>query len=200
MGKIMIKYYEENFRILERAIASIDEQQYEKLLSHCYKAIEKGGKIIASGLGKNVPICEKFVGTMSSYGLPASFLHTNTAVHGDLGIVKDEDVVILLSKSGNTAETLVLCHHLQKRNCDTWSLSCNEKAKSYDLTHESLYINLEHEGDQWDIVPNNSTTVFLIILQGLAIELANRFNISRESFALNHPGGNIGERLGSSIK
>lgn len=196
----MIKYYEENFRILERAIASIDEQQYEKLLSHCYKAIEKGGKIIASGLGKNVPICEKFVGTMSSYGLPASFLHTNTAVHGDLGIVKDEDVVILLSKSGNTAETLVLCYHLQKRNCDTWSLSCNEKAKSYDLTHESLYINLEHEGDQWDIVPNNSTTVFLIILQGLAIELANRFNISRESFALNHPGGNIGERLGSSIK
>ena len=196
----MIKYYEENFRILEGAIASIDEQQYEKLLSHCYKTIEKGGKIIASGLGKNVPICEKFVGTMSSYGLPASFLHTNTAVHGDLGIVKDEDVVILLSKSGNTAETLVLCHHLQKRNCDTWSLSCNEKAKSYDLTHESLYINLEHEGDQWDIVPNNSTTVFLIILQGLAIELANRFNISRESFALNHPGGNIGERLGSSIK
>ena len=169
-------------------------------MSHCYKAIEKGGKIIASGLGKNVPICEKFVGTMSSYGLPASFLHTNTAVHGDLGIVKDEDVVILLSKSGNTAETLVLCHHLQKRKCDTWSLSCNEKAKSYDLTHESLYINLEHEGDQWDIVPNNSTTVFLIVLQGLAIELANRFNISRESFALNHPGGNIGERLGSSIK
>ena len=196
----MIKYYEENFRILERAIASIDEQQYEKLLSHCYKAIEKGGKIIASGLGKNVPIWEELVGPMSSYGLPASFLHTNTAVHGDLGIVKDEDVVILLSKSGNTAETLVLCHHLQKRNCDTWSLSCNEKAKSYDLTHESLYINLEHEGDQWDIVPNNSTTVFLIILQGLAIELANRFNISRESFALNHPGGNIGERLGSSIK
>ena len=196
----MIKYYEENFRILERAIASIDEQQYEKLLSHCYKAIEKGGKIIASGLGKNVPICEKFVGTMSSYGLPASFLHTNTAVHGDLGIVKDEDVVILLSKSGNTAETLVLCHHLQKRKCDTWSLSCNEKAKSYDLTHESLYINLEHEGDQWDIVPNNSTTVFLIVLQGLAIELANRFNFSRECFALNHPGGNIGERLGSSIK
>ena len=137
---------------------------------------------------------------MNSYGLPASFLHTNTAVHGDLGIVKDEDVVILLSKSGNTAETLVLCHHLQKRNCDTWSLSCNEKAKSYDLTHESLYINLEHEGDQWDIVPNNSTTVFLIILQGLAIELANRFNISRESFALNHPGGNIGERLGSADK
>ena len=196
----MIKYYEENFRILERAIASIDEQQYEKLLSHCYKAIVKVGKIIASGIGKNVPICEKFVGTMSSYGLPASFLHTNTAVHGDLGIVKDEDVVILLSKSGNTAETLVLCHHLQKRKCDTWSLSCNEKAKSYDLTHESLYINLEHEGDQWDIVPNNSTTVFLIVLQGLAIELANRFNISRESFALNHPGGNIGERLGSSIK
>ena len=63
----MIKYYEENFRILEKAIASIDEKEYEKLLENCYKAIEKGGKVIASGLGKNVPICEKFVGTMNSY-------------------------------------------------------------------------------------------------------------------------------------
>ena len=196
----MIKYYEDNFRILEKAIASIDEKEYEKLLENCYKAIEKGGKVIASGLGKNVPICEKFVGTMNSYGLPASFLHTNTAVHGDLGIVKDEDVVILLSKSGNTAETLVLCHHLQKRKCDTWSLSCNKNAKSYDMTHEKLFIDLEHEGDQWNIVPNNSTTVFLIVLQGIAIELANRFKIDRESFGLNHPGGNIGERLGSADK
>jgi sugar isomerase (SIS) len=194
----MIKYYRDNFKILEKAIASIDETRYEELLSNCYKAIENGGKVIASGLGKNVPICEKFVGTMNSYGLPASFLHTNTAVHGDLGIVGDNDVVILLSKSGNTAETLVLCHHLQKRNCDTWAFSCNDNAKAFKLTHENLYIKLEHEGDQWDIVPNNSTTVFLIVLQGVAIELANRFHIDRESFALNHPGGSIGERLGSS--
>ena len=85
----MIKYFENNFRILERAMNSIDEKQYEKLLNDCYQAVRNGHKIIASGLGKNVPICEKFVGTMNSYGFDVSFLHIFIAVHADLGIVKD---------------------------------------------------------------------------------------------------------------
>lgn len=195
----MIKYFENNFRILERAMNSIDEKQYEKLLNDCYQAVRNGHKIIASGLGKNVPICEKFVGTMNSYGLDASFLHTNTAVHGDLGIVKDGDLVILLSKSGNTAETIVLAHHLQDRKCETWAITFSEHAQVCGCVQNTLLMELEHEGDQWDIVPNNSTTAYLIVLQAIAVELANRFNISKEQFGQNHPGGNIGKRLGVKL-
>lgn len=191
----MIAYYKNNFKILEEAIESIDEAEYNRLLNECYEVIKRGNKIIASGLGKNVPICEKFVGTMNSYGLNAGFLHTNTAVHGDLGIVKPGDLIMLLSKSGNTQETLVLAQHLQKRECATWALSFGKEAKVYDYVQNPFYMHLSHEGDEWDIVPNNSTTVYLIVLQGIAIELANRFGIDKASFGLNHPGGSIGERL-----
>lgn len=195
----MIAYYKNNFKILEEAIESIDEAEYNRLLNECYEVIKRGNKIIASGLGKNVPICEKFVGTMNSYGLNAGFLHTNTAVHGDLGIVKPGDLVMLLSKSGNTQETLVLAQHLQKRECSTWALSFGKEAKVYDYVQNPFYMHLSHEGDEWDIVPNNSTTVYLIVLQGIAIELANRFGIDKESFGLNHPGGSIGKLIGSDL-
>lgn len=195
----MIEYFKKNFELLEDAIESIDEFTYNQLLEDCFETLKAGNKIIASGLGKNVPICEKFVGTMNSYGLAAGFLHTNTAVHGDLGMVKNGDLVLLLSKSGNTQETIVLANHLQKRNCRTWSISFGKDAKVFHYTDHRMYIYLEHEGDQWDIVPNNSTTVYLILLQGIAIELANRFSISRESFGHNHPGGNIGEKLGEKL-
>lgn len=195
----MIKYFENNFKILEHAMSSINEEQYDKLLEECYQTVRSGHKIIASGLGKNVPICEKFVGTMNSYGLNASFLHTNTAVHGDLGIVKKGDLVILLSKSGNTAETIALAHHLQERDCRTWAITFSKEAQVCRCVQETLLMELEHEGDQWDIVPNNSTTAYLIVLQAIAVELANRFKISRKQFGLNHPGGNIGKKLGMTL-
>ncbi len=94
----MISYYEEVFDVIRDSIESIDEKTYDKLVDQCEDTIKKGHKIIASGLGKNVPICEKFVGTLNSLGIDARFLHTNTAVHGDLGMVGKDDLVILLSK------------------------------------------------------------------------------------------------------
>lgn len=192
----MIKYYEEVLDTINNSIMSIDENLYNRLLNKCIEVLNNGGKIIASGLGKNVPICEKFEGTMSSYGLEARFLHTNSAVHGDLGIVKDNDLVILLSKSGNTEETLKLAYYLSKRRCEKWAFTFDKDAKVCSLVDNSLVLSLENEGDLWDIVPNNSTTVYLIILQAIAVELSKRLNITREQFGHNHPGGAIGEILG----
>lgn len=77
--------------------------------------MREGRRIIVSGLGKNVPICEKFVGSMVSMGLDAGFLHTNSAVHGDMGIVRAGDLVIILSKSGETEESVYLTRLLQRR-------------------------------------------------------------------------------------
>jgi thiamine kinase-like enzyme len=97
------------------ALKSIDIQQMDSLITDCERTIRSGHKIIASGLGKNVPICEKFVGTMLSLGMDANFLHTNTAVHGDMGMVRPGDLVILLSKSGETKETIYLKELLETR-------------------------------------------------------------------------------------
>ena len=122
----MIEYYKDVIKTIDDAIESIPVDVYEQLIAESVDVLKNGGKIIASGLGKNVPICEKFVGTLNSLGIDARFLHTNTAVHGDLGMVGKKDIVYLLSKGGNTHETVALAEHLKNRGTDTWLMTFTE--------------------------------------------------------------------------
>ncbi len=191
----MIEYYKDVMKTIEDSLESIDEKLYEQIIEECVDTLKNGGKIIASGLGKNVPICEKFVGTLNSLGIDARFLHTNTAVHGDLGMVGKKDIVFLLSKGGNTVETVALANHLKDRGTDTWLMTFSEKCKSAEIVDKRLIMHLINEGDEWDIVPNNSTTVYLIVLQGIAIEIGKRMGITLDDFKVNHPGGGIGAKL-----
>lgn len=192
----MEKYFENTLRILSDAIKSVDTQVFEQLVDECYKTLKSGHKVIASGLGKNVPICDKFVGTMLSLGLDAGFLHTNSAVHGDMGMVKSGDLVIILTKSGSTAESVYLADLLQKREgVNLWLLSFKHNSILDKKIGKSLIIEMEHEGDMWNIVPNNSTTLNLIVLQAVAMSLAEKFNLTLSEFKQNHPGGAIGVQL-----
>ena len=194
----MEKYFENTLRILSDAIKSVDTQVFEQLVEECYKTLKSGHKVIASGLGKNVPICDKFVGTMLSLGFNAGFLHTNSAVHGDMGMVKPGDLVIILTKSGSTAESVYLADLLQKREgVNLWLLSFKHDSVLDNKIGKSLIIEMEHEGDMWNIVPNNSTTLNLIVLQAVAMTLAQRFNLTLDDFKQNHPGGAIGVQLSS---
>ena len=142
-----------------------------------------------------MPICEKIVGTLNSLGIAANFLHTNTAMHGDLGMIKKEDLVFVLSKSGNTAESLILADYLNMRGDRAIAVTFNRDAKLSKILKESLVLDLENEGDNWDIVPNNSSSVYLILLQGLALQLADRLGVTLQDFKRNHPGGAIGDKL-----
>ena len=188
-------YYRDVLKVIEDSLESIDSSIYEQIISESVEVLSRGGKIIASGLGKNVPICEKFVGTLNSLGIDARFLHTNTAVHGDLGMVGKNDIVYLLSKGGNTHETVALADHLRKRGTNTWLMTFTENCKSNEYVDKKLIMHLINEGDEWDIVPNNSTTVYLIVLQGIALEIGKRMGITLDDFRINHPGGGIGARL-----
>lgn len=190
--------FNKNLEIINRAIESIDEKQFEKLLEECFVTLKSGHKIIASGLGKNVPICDKFVGTMLSLGMNAGFLHTNSAVHGDMGMVQPGDLVIILTKSGSTSESVYLTDLLLKRKgVNLWLLSFKyDSVLTSKIGYDrSLIITMEHEGDLWNIVPNNSTTCNLIVLQTLAIELSKKMGITLADFKQNHPGGAIGVQL-----
>ena len=193
----MIKYFADVERVISDSLESIDDIQFEQLVSDCEQTLRNGNKIIATGLGKNVPICDKFVGTMLSLGLNAGFLHSNTAVHGDMGMVHSGDLVIVLTKSGATAESVYLVDLLkQRKGVKLWLLSFNEHSVLADSMDNKLIIKLEHEGDLWNIVPNNSTTLNLIVLQAVAIELSKRLELSLEDdFKPNHPGGAIGVTL-----
>lgn len=191
----MIKYFEKLLSIIDTSIHSIDEKAFNMLVEDCVGALKKGNKIIVSGLGKNVPICEKFVGSMSSLGLNAQFLHTNSAVHGDMGIVKDDDVIIILTKSGETEESIYLSRLLKNRKAIQWLLTFEQESTLTKEIEKCLILDLEHEGDMWNIMPNNSTTLNLIVLQAVAMQVAEKMGLTIEDFKRNHPGGHIGELL-----
>lgn len=194
-----MKYFERTLKIICDAIHSIHEDEFESLKQDCMDTLNAGNKIIASGLGKNVPICEKFVGTLNSLGVPAAFMHTNTAVHGDLGMVRDGDLVIILTKSGETSESVHLVELLKKRRCKMWLLSFSRESKLYQEIPNRLIIDLEHEGDAWNILPNNSTVLNLMVLQELAMVIADERQIPLDDLRQNHPGGAIGEKLRSEV-
>ena len=92
----MIQYFEQLLKTIDGSIHSLDSATFERLTEEAVETLRRGGKVVASGLGKNVPVCEKFVGTMNSLGQEAYYMNTNSAVHGDIGIVKEGDLVIVL--------------------------------------------------------------------------------------------------------
>lgn len=198
MNETYDKYFKSNLEIMENALKSVDFNMFSRLIDECESTIRKGNKIIVTGLGKNVPICDKFVGTMLSMGLNAGFLHTNSAVHGDMGMVKKGDLVIILTKSGSTRESVYLFDLLsQREEVDLWLVSFEKDGVlSMRIPERTILINMTHEGDLWNIVPNNSTTINLIVLQTVAIELSKRMGLTLEKdFKPNHPGGAIGAKL-----
>jgi arabinose-5-phosphate isomerase len=191
----MIDYFKRQIKIISNSFESMRQEDFNELVVSCTGIIKNGGKVIASGLGKNVPICEKFVGTMNSLGLDSRFLHTNTAIHGDLGMITPRDIVLLLSKSGNTIESIVLVEQLSIRKTNTWLLSFSRESKLANMLENRVILDLDNEGDPWNIVPNCSTAVYLILLQGLAMCIADSMKIQLHDFKINHPGGGIGEQL-----
>lgn len=195
-----MEHFEETLRIISNAVRSIREDEFNTLKSDCFDTLNSGGKLVASGLGKNVPICEKFVGTMNSVGIPATFMHTNSAVHGDLGMVSGGDLVIVLTKSGETSESIHLVKLLKKRSCKLWLLSFSSNSTLFEEIPQKLIVQLEHEGDEWNVLPNNSTTLNLIILQELAMQIIKEQSVNIDALRQNHPGGAIGEKLGGNTK
>lgn len=191
----MISYFEKQLREFDHSIHSLNEKEFERMVDEAVGILQAGHKIVVSGLGKNVPICDKFVGSMISMGLDACFLHTNSAVHGDMGVVKDGDMVIILTKSGETAESIYLARLLKERNVNLWLLTFARVSTLTKEIPDCIILDIQNEGDLWNIVPNNSTTINLIILQGLAMMVAKKLEIPIEQFRRNHPGGAIGAQL-----
>lgn len=191
----MTTYFDRQLKEFENSIHSMDMDLFERWVEEGAETLKSGHKIIVSGLGKNVPVCEKFVGSMQSLGLEAYFMNTNSAVHGDMGVVKPGDMVVILTKSGETVESIYLTRLLKKRNVNMWLLTFSRESTLTREIENSVVLDLVHEGDQWNIMPNNSTMINLIVLQGLAMKISDVMGITLDEFRGNHPGGHIGEVL-----
>jgi arabinose-5-phosphate isomerase len=156
---------------------------------------EAKGRIVISGMGKSGIIARKIVATMNSTGTPSIFLHPSDAVHGDLGMVRGEDVVICISKSGETEEIRQLIPMFKRIGVPIISLLGNLSSSIAKESDVVVDISVAEEACPHDLAPTSSTTAMLVMGDALAITLLEKRNFSKEDFALFHPGGNLGKRL-----
>lgn len=157
--------------------------------------LQSNGRVVITGIGKSAIIANKIVATMNSTGTPALFMHAADAIHGDLGMIQEEDIVICLSKSGNTPEIKVLVPLLKRRGSKLVALVSNKN--SYLAEHADFVLNatIAEEACPNNLAPTTSTTAHLAMGDALAVCLLELRNFSSEDFARYHPGGALGKQL-----
>lgn len=160
-----------------------------KLLFYCK------GRVIITGIGKSALIAGKIVATLNSTGTPAVFMHAADAIHGDLGIVQEEDVVICLSKSGNTPEIKVLVPLIKNLGNTLVAIVGNATSLLAKQADYVILTTIEKEACPNNIVPTSSTTVQLVIGDAIAVCLLQCRGFTLDDFARVHPGGSIGKKL-----
>ena len=199
-SSIEIKKIAENvinieYRSIQNLINSIDDDfvQAVKLIS------ESKGRLIVAGVGKSANISSKLVATFNSTGQPSVFLHAADAIHGDLGNVQKNDIVICLSKSGNTEEIKLLTSNLKILGNKIISICGNPS--SFLVKHSDININASviEEACPHDLAPTSSTTAQLVLGDALAICLLEYRGFSKEDFARFHPGGILGKKLSMKV-
>lgn len=153
------------------------------------------GRVIITGMGKSGLVARKIVSTMNSTGTAAIFLHPSDAVHGDLGMVRKEDVVICISKSGDTEEIRQLLPMFRRIGVKVISMVGNMNSHLAKQSDIALDISVTEEACPHDLAPTASTTATLVMGDALAIALLHKRDFSKEDFAMFHPGGNLGKRL-----
>ena len=153
------------------------------------------GKVILSGMGKPGHIGGKIAATLASLGTPAFFMHPAEAMHGDLGMVTREDVVILMSYSGESEEVTRLLPVLQEIGCETVAITGKERSTlARECRHRFVFPEFE-EACYLHLAPTSSTTALLVLGDALAITVAKLRNYTREDFGLYHPAGALGKKL-----
>jgi len=162
--------------------------------------IECKGRVVLTGMGKSGLIARKIVATLNSTGTAAIYLHPTDALHGDLGMVRKEDVVIVISKSGNTEEISNLIPLLKRLKVKLIAMSGDRESwlsKSCDIF---LSIDVKEEACPHDLAPTSSTTATLVLGDALSVALLQLRGFTVEDFAYLHPGGSLGKRLSLEIK
>ena len=153
------------------------------------------GRIIITGIGKSAHIASKIVATFNSTGTPAIFMHAADAIHGDLGIVKTDDIVIALSKSGETPEIKVLVPLIKFRGNPLIAIVGNKKSFLAKQADKVLDTSVEKEACPNNLAPTSSTTTQLVMGDALAVSLLELRGFTSSDFAKIHPGGTLGKRL-----
>jgi arabinose-5-phosphate isomerase len=158
------------------------------------------GRVVVSGIGKSGHIGRKLAATLASTGTPAFFMHAAEAGHGDLGMITENDVVIMLSNSGETDELVLLMPHLKRQGAKLVALTGNEQSTLAQAADVHLDAAVDVEACPLGLAPTASTTAALALGDALALVLLDARGFSIEDFARSHPGGALGRRLLTHVR
>ncbi|MDZ7261835.1 MAG: KpsF/GutQ family sugar-phosphate isomerase, partial [candidate division KSB1 bacterium] len=193
--KSSIEKGKEVIRIEAQAVAALEDrigEAFQKAVDVIYGC---KGRVIVSGIGKSGIIAKKIAATLTSTGTAAIFLHPAEGIHGDLGLVLKDDVVICISKSGNTDELSRLIPVFKRIGVPIITLTGNLKSSLAAKSDVVLDVSVKEEACPYDLAPTASTTAALAMGDALAVALLEKRKFSAEDFAFFHPGGSLGRKL-----
>ncbi|MFH1283572.1 MAG: KpsF/GutQ family sugar-phosphate isomerase [bacterium] len=170
--------------------------EYKKAVEMIYRC---KGKIILTGIGKSGIIAQKITATMVSTGTPAVYVHPTEGMHGDLGIVQKNDVIIALGKSGESSELLGVLLTIKKIGVKIIAITANKESTLAKKSTIVLWTKVEREACPFNLAPTNSTTAALVIGDALSLALMKMRRFRKRDFALYHPGGLLGKRLNLTV-
>ena len=173
------------------------DENFQKVVE---MTLESRGNLVFSGIGKSAIIAQKIVATMNSTGTTAVFMHAADAIHGDLGIVREEDIVVILSKSGETPEIKVLVPLIKLRGNKIVAMVGNRKSYLAQQADFVLDVSVSDEAIPDSLAPTSSTTAQLVMGDALALILMRCRGFSTDDFAKFHPGGALGKQLYLRVK
>lgn len=188
------------FEIEAKEIAKLSSLLTSDFEDAINAVLNTNGKFIISGMGKSGIIGKKIAATLASTGTPSFFLHPGEAYHGDLGMIEKDDIVLLISNSGETDEILKLIPFLKNQENITISMSGNPKSTLAQNTNYHLNVAVEHEACPLQLAPTSSTTATLVMGDAIAVALMKLRDFKDENFAKFHPGGSLGRRLLTKIE
>jgi len=189
--KIAINTIKEEARTISQLVDYIDDD-FAKVIE---LILESKGRVVVTGIGKSANIANKIVATLNSTGTPSMFMHAADAIHGDLGMIRPDDIIICISKSGNTPEIKVLAPLI--KNLGNVLVGMVAGLDSF-LAKQSDYVLkavVDKEACPNNLAPTNSTTAQLVIGDALAVSLLESRQFSSQDFAKYHPGGALGKKL-----
>lgn len=185
-------FYKSHIESIQTSYNYLEDGKVEKLID---LMLNCRGKILFTGIGKNGHVAAKATSTLSSIGLPCFFIDAVDSVHGDMGVINESDILIAISKSGNTDELVNFLHHVNHKNCKIVSIHSNDGNQSQKYSSLDINLHVDKEADHLNIVPTSSIAIFTIFLQSVACEISRRKNLTLKQFVQNHPGGSIGKTI-----
>ncbi|MGE5090288.1 MAG: KpsF/GutQ family sugar-phosphate isomerase [Candidatus Levyibacteriota bacterium] len=178
-----------------RAISALADRLGAPFVAAVELMLRCAGRVVVSGIGKSGHVARKLAATLASTGTPAFFVHPAEAAHGDLGMIAAEDVVVMLSNSGETDELVMLTPHLKLRGARLIALTGNRESSLAHAADVHLDAAVDAEACPLGVAPTASTTAALALGDALALALLDARGFSLEDFARSHPGGSLGRRL-----